>query len=229
MQRATWPCAFAMALLLTLAPTPSEGFTLAPVSGSGLLGRGLRAFPAVAHSSAQRAELAATGRERGRRPAQRAAGGLAMAAGESSTTKNLIVGFLAFGFLFGALFPLINNGLRIGTAGQEMSGAATGMRQKELDERLSKVHATLSRNSAASCCRPCRVRTEPVPNATPRAPVTLRCSRARNGRRRCSPPHRCRRLPSPTTRASPTSLRLTVRTRAFSSWYKKNTFNFYIS
>ena len=164
MQRATWPCAFAMALLLTLAPTPSEGFTLAPVSGSGLLGRGLRAFPAVAHSSAQRAELAATGRERGRRPAQRAAGGLAMAAGESSTTKNLIVGFLAFGFLFGALFPLINNGLRIGTAGQEMSGAATGMRQKELDERLSKVHATLHRNSAAAGLAECAPSPCPMPH-----------------------------------------------------------------
>jgi hypothetical protein len=171
MQRATSPCVFAMALLIALTPTPSEGFTLVPVSGSGLLGRGLRACPAVTHSSAQRAELAATGHERGRRPAQRAAGGLAMAAGESSTTKNLIVGFLAFGFLFGALFPLINNGLRIGTAGQEMSGAATGMRQKELDERLSKVHVTLSWNSAASCCRPCRVRAAPVPHATPRAPL----------------------------------------------------------
>ena len=50
-------------------------------------------------------------------------------AGESSATKNVIVGILAFGFLFGALFPLINNGLRIGTAGQEMSGAATGQRR----------------------------------------------------------------------------------------------------
>lgn len=64
-----------------------------------------------------------------------------MAAGENTTTKNLIIGVLAFAFLFGALFPLINNGLRIGTAGQEMSGAATGMRQKELDERLAKVQA----------------------------------------------------------------------------------------
>lgn len=79
----------------------------------------------------------------GLRPARRAAGGLTMQTGESSTTKNLIVGILAFGFLFGALFPLINNGLRIGTAGQEMSGAATGMRQKELDQRLSKVRIAL--------------------------------------------------------------------------------------
>jgi hypothetical protein len=165
--RMTSPCVFAMALL-ALAPTTSEGFTLAPVSGSGLLGRGLRACPAVTHSSSQRAASSAVsapdrGRDLGpRRPAQRAVGGLAMAAGEGSTTKNLIVGFLAFGFLFGALFPLINNGLRIGTAGQEMSGAATGMRQKELDERLSKVHATLHRNSAAAglaeCApRPCRM------------------------------------------------------------------------
>jgi hypothetical protein len=69
------------------------------------------------------------------------------------------------------------------------------------------------------------VRAAPVPHATLRAPVSLRWSRARHGRRRCSPPHRFRRLPSPTTRASPTSLRLTVRTRAFSSWYKKNTLN----
>ncbi len=195
MRRETSPCVFAIGLLLALAPTPSEGFTLAPVSASGLLCRGLRACPAITHSSAQRAASAATVRERGRRPAQRAAGGLSMAAGESSTTKNLIVGFLAFGFLFGALFPLINNGLRIGTAGQEMSGAATGMRQKELDERLSKVHSTLPRNSASSCCRPCRVRAESVPHATLRAPMTLHYSRARHGRRRCSPSHRCRRLP----------------------------------
>lgn len=64
-----------------------------------------------------------------------------MQAGEKSTTTLVIVGILAFGFLFGALFPLINNGLRVGTAGKEMSGAATGMKQKELDSRLSKVPA----------------------------------------------------------------------------------------
>jgi len=64
-----------------------------------------------------------------------------MQTGEKSTTTLVIVGILAFGFLFGALFPLINNGLRVGTAGKEMSGAATGMKQKELDSRLSKVPA----------------------------------------------------------------------------------------
>lgn len=59
---------------------------------------------------------------------------------EKSASTQFIIGFLAFGFLFGALFPVINNGLRVGTAGDDMSGSATGMRQKELDSRLSKVN-----------------------------------------------------------------------------------------
>jgi hypothetical protein len=57
---------------------------------------------------------------------------------EKTATQQIIVGILAFGFLFGALFPLINNGLRVGTA-SDMSGAATGMKEKELNERLAKV------------------------------------------------------------------------------------------
>ena len=60
-------------------------------------------------------------------------------ASEKSPVQLIIIGVLGFGFLFGALFPLINNGLRTGMAGESMSGAATGMKQKELDERLSKV------------------------------------------------------------------------------------------
>lgn len=62
-------------------------------------------------------------------------------ASEKSPVQLIIIGVLGFGFLFGALFPLINNGLRTGMAGESMSGAATGMKQKELDERLSKVPA----------------------------------------------------------------------------------------
>ena len=74
---------------------------------------------------------------RSARPARQQVRQLAMQT-EKTATQQIIVGILAFGFLFGALFPLINNGLRIGTA-SDMSGAATGMKEKELNERLAKV------------------------------------------------------------------------------------------
>ncbi len=139
----TLHCAAALALLAL-----AEGFSPTAAGGGALLGRRLRACPAGV------GVLGLAPLRAARRPARRSnrgcCGGLAMQTGESSVTKNIIVGVLAFGFLFGALFPLINNGLRIGTAGQEMSGAATGMRQKELDERLAKVHRRPPRRSGAA-------------------------------------------------------------------------------
>ena len=45
------------------------------------------------------------------------------------------------GFLFGALYPLINNSVKYAQAPKELSGAATGLRQKEIDARLSRVPA----------------------------------------------------------------------------------------
>jgi hypothetical protein len=165
MHRTLHYCAAALALLAL-----AEGFSPAAVGGSALLGRRLRACPAGVGAHGLAPLRAA------RRPARRGrCGGLAMQTGESSATKNIIVGVLAFGFLFGALFPLINNGLRIGTAGDEMSGAATGMRQKELDERLAKVHRRPPRRAGAapSFCRLvfalCALRPRPRPLSLPSA------------------------------------------------------------
>ena len=110
----------------------AEGFTIVhPTWCNSFLGRkSMQLCSAGRSAPALRASA---------RLASRPGRGLAMQTGEKSASQQIIIGILAFGFLFGALFPLINNGLRVGTAGQEMSGAATGMRQKELDERLSKV------------------------------------------------------------------------------------------
>jgi len=58
-----------------------------------------------------------------------------------STSQQLVIFVVGFGFLFGALYPLINNSLRFAQAPKEVSGAATGMRQKEIDERVVRVPA----------------------------------------------------------------------------------------
>ena len=133
----------------------AEGFALAPAAGCAILHA--RGLPHLCRAGGWVPPLRSTGtpgsRGSARHTARRPAGGLAMQTEKSATTQ-FIVGFLAFGFLFGALFPLINNGLRVGTAGDEMSGAATGMRQKELDSRLAKVrHAAQILSCHLKCLR----------------------------------------------------------------------------
>ena len=58
---------------------------------------------------------------------------------EKSASQRLIVGVIAFGFLFGAIYPLANNSLRFATADESMSGGATRMRQDEIDQRLKTI------------------------------------------------------------------------------------------
>ena len=136
----------------------AEGFALGPAAGcTSLHARGL---PQLCRAGGWVPPLRSTGtlatQGSARQTARRTAGGLAMQTEKSATTQ-FIIGFLAFGFLFGALFPLINNGLRVGTAGDEMSGAATGMRQKELDSRLAKVRPAVQVLSCHLKCLRCTV------------------------------------------------------------------------
>jgi len=58
-----------------------------------------------------------------------------------SFEQQALIFVIGFGFLFGALYPLINNSLRYATAPAEMSGAATGLKQKEINERIVRVPA----------------------------------------------------------------------------------------
>ena len=131
------------AVLCMVSLAAAEAFVLPPCAGAGsfltpAVPRAgiLYAGGAGAHPCALRtARASGETRHRARQV------GLKMQTGEKSASQQIIVGILAFGFLFGALFPLVNNGLRTGLAGDEMSGAATGMKEKELNERLSKVPA----------------------------------------------------------------------------------------
>jgi hypothetical protein len=132
-----------LAALCALASS-AQAFAPGPAAPGriGLHARGVLAcsagslVPSLRSAAARPPPRAKAASRRSGRPAT----GLRMQTEKSASTQ-FIIGFLAFGFLFGALFPLINNGLRVGTAGDEMSGAATGMRQKELDSRLSKVNS----------------------------------------------------------------------------------------
>jgi len=78
----------------------AEGFTISP-SGGLFVGRSLQLSqngglaPGCFGKSTQRSVSL--------RPARRASGGLAMQTGEKSTGTLIIVGVLAFGFLFGEL------------------------------------------------------------------------------------------------------------------------------
>ncbi len=58
-----------------------------------------------------------------------------------NSAQVFLVFVLGAAFLFGAIYPLANNGLRFATADRSMSGAATGLRQQEIDERLSPIPA----------------------------------------------------------------------------------------
>lgn len=82
------------------------------------------------------------------------------------------------GFLFGALYPLINNSVKYAQAPKELSGAATGLRQKEIDERLSRVpaYAVPPRALARDACSTGARRPLPV--------ARRGCTRASAGARR---------------------------------------------
>lgn len=56
-----------------------------------------------------------------------------------SASQQIVIAVIAFGFLFGAIYPLANNSLRFATADKSLSGAATKMRQSEIDDRLRTV------------------------------------------------------------------------------------------
>jgi len=121
-----------LAAALAVLPCLALGFGLAPTHG-GLAFRGSAALASRPRSALGAPAGPVTHTRTHTRPL-----GIAMQSTKTAGQR-AIIAVIAFGFLFGAIYPLANNSLRFAAADKSMSGAATKMRQSEIDERLRTV------------------------------------------------------------------------------------------
>ncbi len=75
----------------------------------------------------------------GRRRPTRADKAIVYMTTEKTATQRVLVAIIAFGFLFGAVYPIANNSLRFAMADKSLSGGATRMKQEEIDQRLKTI------------------------------------------------------------------------------------------
>eukprot|EP00288_Rhodomonas_lens_P015422 CAMPEP_0177701878 /NCGR_PEP_ID=MMETSP0484_2-20121128/6842_1 /TAXON_ID=354590 /ORGANISM="Rhodomonas lens, Strain RHODO" /LENGTH=344 /DNA_ID=CAMNT_0019213133 /DNA_START=32 /DNA_END=1066 /DNA_ORIENTATION=+ len=137
MHRAAWICGVVLLCLFNVSVAFHAPVPLSLRTSSQ--GRAVRFERSLAGSFAR---SAAWNRVPENRVAQRTDGVTALSmASSKSPVQQLVIFVIGFGFLFGALYPLINNSLRFAQADKSMSGAATRMRQQEIDERVVRVPA----------------------------------------------------------------------------------------
>eukprot|EP00960_Hanusia_phi_P048088 758760-Hanusia_phi.AAC.9 len=89
-----------------------------------------------------------------RQPAISNQGVRGLQSSEKGSGVKILVVLLGVGFVFGGLppsFPLINNGFNYAKSDPSISGAATGLRQSEIDEKLKRVPAFAVTDDQVGC------------------------------------------------------------------------------
>ncbi|EKX55272.1 member of Tic22 family [Guillardia theta CCMP2712] len=125
---------------MAMVAAPSAAFHVSPCSLSSFLA--LKAIHPRPHGSLRHSSIGPQQGSPGpRRSASPNNGARGLQSSEKGGAVKILIPILGVGFVFGGLFPLINNGLNYAKLDSSISGAATGLKQKEIDEKLKRVPA----------------------------------------------------------------------------------------